>query len=47
MAGQLGNKKVTITNSEVVFISQPENIIVLKGSLPGKKENILRIAPNE
>ena len=45
MAGQLGNKVLTIKNSEVLFVSPSENILVLKGSLPGKKENILRIAP--
>lgn len=45
MAGQLGNKMITIKNSEILFISTPENILVLKGSLPGKKDNLLRIAP--
>ena len=44
MAGQLGNKTVTIKNSEILFISASENILVLKGSLPGKKDNLLRIA---
>jgi large subunit ribosomal protein L3 len=45
MAGQMGNKTITIKNSEILFISVPENILVLKGSLPGKKDNLLRIAP--
>jgi len=36
---------ITIKNSEILFISAPENILVLKGSLPGKKDNLLRIAP--
>jgi len=44
MAGQLGNKKVTIKNSEVLFVSELEKILVLKGSLPGKKQNLLRIS---
>lgn len=44
MAGQLGNKMTTIKNSEILFISASENILVLKGSLPGKKNNLLRIA---
>ena len=43
MAGQLGNKKVTIKNSEILFINSEENILVLKGSLPGKKNSLLRI----
>jgi len=45
MAGQLGNKTVTIKNSEILFISESEDILILKGSLPGKKKNILRITP--
>ena len=44
MAGQLGNKIITIRNSEILFISVPENILVFRGSLPGKKGNLLRIA---
>jgi|TARA_B100000459_G_C8521787_1_gene176485 large subunit ribosomal protein L3 len=44
MAGQLGNKTVTIKNSEVLFVSELENILVLKGSLPGKKQNLLKIS---
>jgi large subunit ribosomal protein L3 len=47
MAGQLGNQKVTIKNSEILFISELENIIVLKGSLPGKKKNLLKISGSE
>jgi ribosomal protein L3 len=47
MAGQLGSKTVTIKNSEVLFVSDSENILVLKGALPGKKENILKIVPVE
>ena len=43
MAGQMGNKTVTIKNSEVLFVSTSENILVLKGSLPGKKDNVLKI----
>jgi large subunit ribosomal protein L3 len=44
--GQLGNTEtVTIKNSEILFISEKENIIVIKGSLPGKEKNILRITP--
>ena len=47
MAGQLGNKTVTIKNSEVLFVSTSENILILKGSLPGKKDNLLRISSVE
>ena len=41
MAGQLGNKTIT-KGSEVVFINE-KNILVLKGSLPGKKNALLKI----
>jgi len=43
MAGQLGNQMVTIKNSEILFINPEENILVLKGSLPGKKNSLLKI----
>jgi large subunit ribosomal protein L3 len=43
MAGQLGGNSVTIKNSEVLFINSEENILVLKGSLPGKKNTVLKI----
>ena len=45
MAGQLGNTKVTLKNSEIVYLNAAENILVLKGSVPGKKNNMLRIQP--
>jgi large subunit ribosomal protein L3 len=47
MAGQLGDKTVTIKNSEVLFINAEENILVLKGSVPGKKNTILKIQSKE
>ena len=47
MAGQLGNKTTTIKNSKVLFISEIENILVLKGSLPGKRESILKITSRD
>jgi len=45
MSGQLGGKKVTIKNSEILFINVEENILVLKGSVPGKKNSTLKIQP--
>jgi large subunit ribosomal protein L3 len=43
MAGQLGNKQVTLKNTEILYINSSENIIVVKGSLPGKKNSMLKI----
>ena len=47
MAGQLGAQTVTIKNSEVLFINVEEQILVLKGSLPGKPNTLLKIQSKE
>jgi len=44
MAGQLGNAQTTIQTSEILHISSADQILVLKGSIPGKKNNELRIS---
>jgi len=43
MAGQLGNQIVTIKNSEILFRNTEEQILILKGSLPGKANSVLKI----
>ena len=43
MAGQLGFKKTTIDNSTILYIDNDEKILALKGSLPGKEKNILKV----
>nr|QUE28083.1 ribosomal protein L3 [Sahlingia subintegra] len=45
MAGQLGNKKISIKNLKIVHIDATNNLLVLKGSVPGKAGNILKICP--
>jgi len=47
MAGQMGGQTVTIKNSEVLFINSEEQILVLKGSLPGKPNTLLKIQPKD
>ena len=37
MAGQTGNKRITIENLQVIKILADKNIIVVKGSIPGAK----------
>ena len=37
MAGQMGNKRVTVENLEVLRILADKNLIVVKGSIPGPK----------
>ena len=43
MAGQLGNKRVTVQNLEVIKVMPEHNILVLKGSVPGAKGSIIAI----
>jgi large subunit ribosomal protein L3 len=47
MAGQLGNKVITIKKLKVIEINLKENILVIKGSVPGKPGNLLSIVPSE
>jgi len=47
MAGQLGNTTVTLKSSEILYINTEENILVLKGSVPGKKNTVLKIQPQK
>ena len=47
MAGQLGNKITTIKKLKVIQINSEENILVIKGSVPGKPGNLLSILPSE
>jgi len=43
MSGQLGNTVVTIKKLEIIQINLEENILVIKGSVPGKPGNLLTI----
>ncbi len=47
MAGQLGNKTVNIRKLKVIQVNIEENILVVKGSVPGKPGNLLNIAPSK
>lgn len=46
MAGQYGNKNVTISKLKVLNIDSKENLLLLKGAIPGKAGNIVSIAPS-
>ncbi len=46
MAGQLGNKNVNIKKLKIVKINTDENILVVKGSIPGKPGNLVSITTN-
>ncbi len=43
MAGRLGNKKVTVQNLKVLSIDTENNLIVVKGAVPGHKGSVIRI----
>jgi large subunit ribosomal protein L3 len=45
MAGQLGNKIATIPRLKIIKVNLEENILVIKGSVPGKPGNLLSIVP--
>jgi len=43
MAGQMGNKRVKVINLQVVKIVPEQNLLVVKGSVPGSKGSYLTI----
>ncbi len=47
MSGQLGNKTTTIKKLKVIQINSKENILIIKGSVPGKPGNLLSIVPSK
>jgi large subunit ribosomal protein L3 len=46
MSGQLGNKITTVQKLKVVQFNLEENILIIKGSVPGKPGNLLSIVPS-
>ena len=46
MAGQLGNKIITVKKLKVIQTNLEENVLVIKGSVPGKPGNLLSIIPS-
>ena len=43
MAGQMGNKNVTVQNLQVLRVMPEQNLLVIKGSIPGCKGSIVKI----
>ena len=43
MAGQMGNKRVTVQNLEVVATDPEDNILVIKGAIPGAKGSYVEL----
>lgn len=43
MPGQMGNKKITIQNLEVVKVDAENNLLLVKGAVPGPKKSLVTI----
>jgi len=43
MGGQMGNKRVTVQNLQVVKVIAEHNLLLIKGSVPGSKNSIVII----
>ncbi|MEE0420949.1 MAG: 50S ribosomal protein L3 [Lachnospiraceae bacterium] len=43
MPGQMGNKKVTIQNLEIVKVDAENNLLLIKGAVPGPKKSLVTI----
>lgn len=43
MPGQMGNKKVTIQNLEVVRVDADKNLLLIKGAVPGPKKALVTL----
>jgi len=41
MAGQMGNERVTVQNLQVVEVRPEENIILVKGAIPGARNSVV------
>jgi large subunit ribosomal protein L3 len=45
MAGQYGNEKVTVQNLKVVKVDVENNLILIKGAVPGSKNSYIVVNP--
>ena len=43
MPGQMGNKRVTIQNLEIVRVDAENNLILVKGAVPGPKKGLVNV----
>ena len=41
MPGQMGNKQITVQNLEVVRVDVENNVILVKGAVPGPKKALI------
>ena len=43
MPGQMGHVQVTVQNLEIVKVDTENNLILVKGSVPGPKKSLITI----
>jgi len=47
MPGRLGGERVTVRNLEIVKIDPKNNLLAIKGAVPGRKGSLLEIQTEE
>lgn len=47
MPGRTGNEKCTIQNLKIIGINSKENLLIVKGSIPGKSGNLISVTVNK
>ena len=43
MAGRMGSDRITVKNLKIVQVNQEENIILVKGAIPGRKGTLVEV----
>ena len=43
MGGRVGGKQVTVSNLEIVDVKKDENLLYIKGAVPGPRDGLLLI----
>lgn len=46
MAGQMGNERVTVQNINLVQVDAEENLLLVRGAVPGAKGTIVEVRPS-
>ena len=43
MAGRMGNERVTVQNLEIVRVDVENNLLLIRGAIPGPKKGLITI----
>jgi large subunit ribosomal protein L3 len=43
MPGQTGNKRITVKNLQIVKVDEENDLIYLRGAVPGPKQGLLQL----